>query len=76
MSKIVITGMGAITPVGIGMENYWNNLTSGVSGIDKIKSFDPSELAIQIAGLFFYASFKTPQVKLKTTHQAIIFQRI
>ena len=50
MSKIVITGMGAITPVGIGMENYWNNLTSGVSGIDKIKSFDPSELAIQIAG--------------------------
>jgi 3-oxoacyl-[acyl-carrier-protein] synthase II len=42
--------MGAITPVGIGMENYWNNLTSGVSGIDKIKSFDPSELAIQIAG--------------------------
>lgn len=50
MSKIVITGMGAITPVGIGMDNYWNNLTKGVSGIDKIKSFDPSELAIQVAG--------------------------
>ncbi len=50
MSKIVITGMGAITPVGIGMDNYWNNLTRGVSGIDKIKSFDPSELAIQVAG--------------------------
>lgn len=50
MKRIVITGMGAITPVGIGVEEYWRNITAGVSGIDNIKSFDPGELAVQIAG--------------------------
>ncbi len=50
MKKIVITGMGAVTPVGIGVEEYWKNIISGISGIDTIKSFDPSELAVQIAG--------------------------
>lgn len=50
MKKIVITGMGAVTPLGIGVETYWNNLIDGVSGIDTIKSFDPSELAVQFAG--------------------------
>ncbi|MER2149248.1 MAG: beta-ketoacyl synthase N-terminal-like domain-containing protein, partial [Ruminococcus sp.] len=44
MKKIVITGMGAVTPVGIGVEDYWNNIIAGKSGIDTIKSFDPSEL--------------------------------
>ena len=28
MKKIVVTGMGAVTPVGIGVENYWNNITA------------------------------------------------
>lgn len=50
MKKIVVTGMGAVTPVGIGVESYWNNITAGASGIDTIKTFDPSELAVQIAG--------------------------
>lgn len=50
MKKIVVTGMGAVTPVGIGVETFWKNITAGVSGIDTIKSFDPSELAVQIAG--------------------------
>ena len=50
MKKIVITGMGAITPIGIGVDEYWKNLLSGKSGIDKITSFDPSELAVQFAG--------------------------
>lgn len=50
MKKIVITGMGAVTPVGIGVDSYWKNITAGVSGIDTIKTFDPSELAVQIAG--------------------------
>ena len=38
MKKIVVTGMGAVTPVGIGVENYWNNITAGASGIDTIKT--------------------------------------
>ena len=50
MKRIVITGMGAVTPVGIGVEEYWKNITAGESGIDTIKTFDPSELAVQIAG--------------------------
>ena len=29
MKKIVVTGMGAVTPVGIGVENYWNNIKIG-----------------------------------------------
>lgn len=48
MSKIVITGMGAVTPVGIGVQTYWNNLIKGVCGIDRISRFDPSALAVQI----------------------------
>ncbi len=50
MGKIVITGMGAVTPIGIGVDEYWNNLIAGKSGIETIKSFDASELAVQIAG--------------------------
>lgn len=50
MEKIVITGMGAVTPLGIGVETFWNNLIAGKSGVDIIKSFDASELAVQIAG--------------------------
>ena len=50
MKRIVITGMGAVTPVGIGVDEYWKNITAGESGIDTIKTFDPSELAVQIAG--------------------------
>ncbi|MBR1731042.1 MAG: beta-ketoacyl-[Ruminococcus sp.] len=50
MDKIVITGMGAVTPIGIGVDNYWNNLIAGKSGIEKIKSFDASGLPVQIAG--------------------------
>lgn len=42
--------MGAVTPVGIGVEEYWKNIVAGKSGIDRIMSFDPSELAVQFAG--------------------------
>ena len=50
MERIVITGMGAVTPVGIGVDNYWNSIIEGKCGIDKIRSFDTKELAVQIAG--------------------------
>ncbi len=48
--RVVITGIGAITPVGIGKENYWNSLKSGKNGISRITKFDPSDYATQIAG--------------------------
>lgn len=69
MAKIVITGMGAITPVGIGMDSYWKNLTEGESGIDRISSFDPSELAVQVAGEIkdFNASDYIPKDLIRKT---------
>ncbi len=48
--KIVVTGMGAVTPVGIGTSEYWKGLTSGRCGIDRISAFDAGDLAVQIAG--------------------------
>ena len=47
--KIVITGMGAVTPIGSGVEKYWNNLIAGACGIDKIRQFDATDLAVRIA---------------------------
>ena len=48
--KIVVTGMGAVTPVGIGTNEYWSNLTAGHCGIRHISAFDATDLAVQIAG--------------------------
>ena len=48
--RIVITGMGAISPVGHNVNETWNNLLLGKSGIARITRFDPSVYAAQIAG--------------------------
>lgn len=52
MRRVVVTGLGAVTPIGTGVDKYWSNLVSGVSGIDIIKRFDPVEegLPVHIAG--------------------------
>lgn len=49
MKRVVITGVGAITPVGSGREQMWDNIKKGVCGIDRISKFDPSDFACQIA---------------------------
>ncbi|HIW00022.1 MAG TPA: beta-ketoacyl-[acyl-carrier-protein] synthase family protein [Candidatus Desulfovibrio intestinipullorum] len=48
-SSLVITGMGAVTPIGIGTDTYWNNLVSGVCGIDAITRFPTDTLPVRIA---------------------------
>ena len=48
--KVVVTGMGAVTPLGNSAEDNWEALTSGKSGIDRITLFDASEFPVQIAG--------------------------
>jgi len=47
--RVVITGMGCVTPLGIGREAYWNGLVTGKSGVRRIETFDPSNFAVQIA---------------------------
>ncbi|NJM98061.1 MAG: beta-ketoacyl-ACP synthase II [Phormidesmis sp. RL_2_1] len=48
--RVVITGLGAITPIGNTLEDYWQGLLSGKSGIGKITAFDASGHGSQIAG--------------------------
>jgi 3-oxoacyl-[acyl-carrier-protein] synthase II len=48
--RVVITGLGVITPVGNDLDTFWKNLTSGVSGIGPITLFDPAEYDCRIAG--------------------------
>ncbi|MDD3164851.1 MAG: beta-ketoacyl-[acyl-carrier-protein] synthase family protein [Oscillospiraceae bacterium] len=50
MERIVITGMGAVTPLGIGVAEYWENLIAGRCGVGRITRFDAQALAVQIAG--------------------------
>jgi 3-oxoacyl-[acyl-carrier-protein] synthase II len=48
--RVVVTGLGLITPLGIGVETTWENLINGRSGIVKITQFDASAFPTQIAG--------------------------
>jgi len=48
--RVVVTGLGAITPLGIGVEESWKRIKAGESGITKITKFDASKLPSQIAG--------------------------
>ena len=49
MKRVVVTGVGAVTPVGIGKEELWKNIKAGVCGIDAITRFDASEFDCRIA---------------------------
>ena len=49
INRVVITGVGLVTPIGIGKEEFWLSLIQGKSGIDKISYFDTSEYSTKIA---------------------------
>ncbi len=51
MRRVVITGMGIVSPLGTGVEYAWKNILAGKSGVKKIDSFEVSDLASQIAGI-------------------------
>lgn len=58
--RVVVTGVGPITPIGIGKETFWQNLIAGKSGIDYITQFDTTGFTVKIAGEvkdFNYADF-------------------
>src|SRR5438309_6886587 len=48
--RVVITGMGVVTPVGRDLPTFWNNLTNGVSGIGDITAFDVTGYDCRIGG--------------------------
>ncbi len=48
--RVVITGVGVLSPVGNDLDTFWGSLTSGVSGIRRIEGIDPSAFACQIGG--------------------------
>src|SRR6202140_5274014 len=48
--RVVVTGIGAVSPNGVGRENFWRATREGASGIRRITRFDPSTHAVQVAG--------------------------
>ena len=48
--RVAVTGLGIISPVGIGKETVWQNLLAGKSGIKRITAFDTTDFAVRIAG--------------------------
>ncbi|MBC8330406.1 MAG: beta-ketoacyl-[acyl-carrier-protein] synthase II, partial [Anaerolineae bacterium] len=48
--RVVITGLGAITPLGSSIDQLWQGLVAGRSGVRRITLFDPSNMPCQIAG--------------------------
>ena len=49
MRRVVVTGMGAVTPIGTNAKDFWASITQARCGIDRITKFDPSTYQCQIA---------------------------
>ena len=62
--RVVISGIGVVTPLGLGKSNVWNKLTAGESGIEDIQSFDASDLTCRIAGEVPSGSFNEGKLDL------------
>src|SRR5207237_10640413 len=50
MRRVVVTGLGIISPIGIGAKTFWENLVGGKCGIRRIEQFDPAAFPSQLAG--------------------------
>ncbi|MEK9760163.1 MAG: beta-ketoacyl synthase N-terminal-like domain-containing protein, partial [Candidatus Puniceispirillum sp.] len=50
MRRVVVTGMGMVTPLGSGVDRNWSQIIAGKSGISRIENFDVSDISCQIAG--------------------------
>ena len=51
MRRVVVTGLGMVSPLGVGVEHNWKEITNGKSGIKKIEQFDVSDITSRIAGI-------------------------
>src|SRR5437870_5486076 len=48
--RVLVTGIGVVTPLGNDLQTFWENIKSGVSGIDRITAFDTTDYDCKIAG--------------------------
>jgi 3-oxoacyl-[acyl-carrier-protein] synthase II len=73
--RVVVTGMGAVTPIGNDLSTFWESLTAGRPGVRRIEAFDPSRIASQIAGEVqdFDASGVLDRKELRRTDRYIAF---
>ena len=62
--RVVVTGIGIVSPLGLGQKNNWKRLISGESGIDTIRSFEASELTCKIGGEIPFGSFEEGNLNL------------
>ncbi len=71
--RVVVTGLGVVSPNGIGAESYQDSLRQGQSGIDTISSFDPSRLSCRIVGEVkdLRVDEQVPARELKRTGRAV-----
>lgn len=51
MRRVVVTGMGMVSPLGVGVKRNWDSITAGKSGIRKIDEFDLTDMASHVAGI-------------------------
>ena len=73
--RLVITGISALTPIGLNAEESWKNFVAGVSGVDYISSFDASEYPVRIAAEVknFDPTQFMPRKEVRRTTRAIHF---
>jgi len=67
--RVVVTGLGAVTPLGIGVEAFWNGLVEGRSGIHRLNHFDISNWPVQIGGYideFDPTAYMPPKIARRT----------
>ena len=50
MRRVVVTGLGAITPIGNTVEEFWENIKEGIIGIDNITKLETSRYEVKLAG--------------------------
>lgn len=61
MRRVVVTGMGIVSPLGMGLDHNWNAITNGQSGLKKIENFDVSDIPAKIAGIIPRTDSETPE---------------
>ncbi len=82
MQRVAITGLGAVTPIGLTVEEFWRNLVDGISGVGPITRFDPTGFPVRIAAEVKgfdprdYMDFKEARRSHRSAHFALAAARM